>query len=169
MSLESRRSRLALLTPEAPNGVMVQIVRDPETGIYGTVQFLCEDGKYESVIAIDEEWQAVKPKWIKNHGTVVVCLGNTGEEDTYLGKDGQGDIKAISSYLNKRIWQIPADVSVYVQELRTQDKSKWPKSLAEAKGRSETRWNRREIKGPIIISSHQRKATVNWKTRRLSP
>jgi hypothetical protein len=136
-----------------PNGSMVWLKRDPDTGEYGAQNFETEEG-FEAVVRPFGEFAAVKPAWIKDHGTIVVCLGNTCTENTFLGKDGQGDIKGLSSYLNKRIWTLPEGVCVYVQELRSQKSTDWPRSFAEAAasarpsaGTVDRRWNRRRILG----------------------
>src|SRR5439155_5555495 len=136
-----------------PDGSMMWLERDPTTGEYGARQFETADG-FEIVVRPHGEFADVKPEWIREHGTVVICLGNSGNEDTFLGKDGEGDIKGLSAYLNKRIWDFPDGVELFVQELRSQKRSDWPKSLAEASssmappsGQLDTRWNRRRILG----------------------
>lgn len=137
-------------TEKDPEGSMVQLMRDPSTGEYGARCFETADG-YQSVVAPSPEWASVKPEWL-THGTVVVCLGNTGKENTFLGKDGKGDIKGISAYLNKRIWKIPEGVTVTVRELRTQKQMDWPRSWAESVApaqddATDRRTNNRDIKG----------------------
>ena len=136
-------------TAENPAGAMVWLMKDQPTGEYGARKFETADG-YQEVVVPFGEWAAIKPAWIKDHGTVVVCLGNTGTENTFLGKTGNGDIKGISAYLNKRIWDVPDAVEIYVQELRTQKREEWPRSHAEASGPAndpDRRWNRRRIRG----------------------
>jgi len=113
-------------------GSMVWLRRDPITGEYGARRFETEDGSFEEVVRPFGDFANVKPTWIHDHGTLVICLGNNGTEDTYLGKDGQGDIKGLSAYLNKRVWTLPNNVNVYVQELRSQKREDWPRSRAEA-------------------------------------
>jgi hypothetical protein len=115
-----------------PDGSMVILRRDPKTGEYGAHRFETEDGSFEEVVRPHGEFADVKPDWIKGHGTVVVCLGNSGKEDTFLGKEGSGDIKGTSAYLNKRFWEFPDQLEVYVQELRSQKREEWPRSYAEA-------------------------------------
>ncbi|SDS31403.1 hypothetical protein SAMN04487764_1937 [Gillisia sp. Hel1_33_143] len=63
-------------------------------------------------------------------------------------------LKGISSYLNKRVWEIPENVNFYVQELRSQKKENLPKSIGEASigkqptdGSVDYRYNRRKVKG----------------------
>lgn len=139
-------------TKDSPNGSLIWLMQDPATGEYGARKFETDTGEFDEVVEPFDEWLAVKPSWISTHGTVVVCLGNTGKEDTFLGKDGSGDVKGIAAYLNKRIWEVPSGVEVYVQELRSTKRHEWPRSLEEAtkpvrEGQTDRRWNRRQIRG----------------------
>lgn len=137
-------------TDANPSGAMVCLMRDPVTCEYGAKKFETTDGSYEEVIVPPEAWAKVRPSWLDQHGTVVVCMGNTGGEDTFLGKAGDGDIKGISAYLNKRLWTMPEGVELFVQELRTDKRAEWPTSFAEATGpagKPDRRWNRRQIRG----------------------
>jgi len=138
-------------TADNPDGAMIWLMRDPKSGEYGAKKFETEDGEFTEKVTPFGEWATVKPDWLE-HGTVVVCLGNTGREDTFLGKDGEGEVKGISAYLNKRFWEIPGQAEVYVQELRSTKRATWPRSLAEATGpavagKADRRWNRRKIRG----------------------
>lgn len=134
-------------TAEHPEGAMVWLMRDATTGEYGARVFRTADGRYEDVVQPFDEWADVKPGWIGHHGTVVICLGNKLSEDTFLGKGGDGDIKGISAYLNRRIWEIPEGVEIFVQELRSDKRSEWPRTSAEASGSGPRRWNRRNLRG----------------------
>jgi hypothetical protein len=140
--------------PEDPAGSMIWLGRDPTTGEYGARRFETADGTFEEVVTPHGDFADVKPDWISNHGTVVVCLGNTGTEDTFLGKDGHGEIKGISAYLNKRVWTLPHGVETFVQELRSQKKTDWPRNYAHAFSQGsplasniDRRCNRRRILG----------------------
>jgi len=138
-------------TEENPAGAMVRMMRDPSNGEYGAKKFETAEGAIEEVVVPKGEWARVKPDWIHTHGTVVICLGMTGKEDTFLGKDSKGDIKGISAYLNKRIWEVADDMEIYVQEMRSSKREEWPQSLAEASGPAsgsvDRRWNRRRVRG----------------------
>lgn len=154
-------------TPASPAGAMVWLMRDPVTGEYGAKKFETDEGTYEEVVVPGADWLKVKPDWIEDHGTVVVCLGLTGREDTFLGKTGKGDIKGISAYLNKRLWTIPEGVELYVQELRSDKRTEWPSSLAEAAGpagqKPDRRWNRRKIEGAHYFAEHVERAAGDGK------
>jgi hypothetical protein len=100
------------------------------------------------------DWASVKPSWIKDHGTVVVLLGNKATDNTAEGDQSrdEADIKGISSFLNRRMWDVSNDAEVYVDELRTNDRSQWPRSEDVAHGPvvndgPDQRTNYRKIEG----------------------
>ncbi len=139
-------------TESNPEGAMIWLMRDPVSGEYGARKFETDDGEFDECVQPFGEWADVKPDWLGDTGTVVVCLGDAGTEDTFVGKEGQGDVKAISAYLNKRFWDLPEGIRVYVQELRSTKRDAWPRSLGEARspsaqGGTDRRWNRRRIRG----------------------
>lgn len=125
---------------------MIWVHQDLESEEFGLKVFEAEDEgsddiSLEAVVApfLDEkhgcDWAAVRPDWITDHGTVLVLLGNDPEANTVLGDPtrDETDIKGISTYLNRRFWKIP-EVELYVDELRTADRTKWPRSEGEAHG-----------------------------------
>ncbi len=144
---------------------MIWIRRDPDSGEYGLRIVDCEDTdtgdvSLEQVFAPFEDgehgcdWGKVLPDWVGDHGTAIVLLGNSPSDDTVSGDPNreEADIKGISSYLNKRVWQLPAGMELAVDEIRSQEKDKWPRSEAEAHGRQpsqgqDRRTNRRLVRG----------------------
>ncbi len=144
---------------------MIEVQRDASTGEYGLrlQNVIDEESGEESLDEVYEpyddpdrgcDWSALKPDWIADHGTVIVLLGNDSNEDTALGDRGRSeeDIKGISTYLNRRLWEIPDGVDLYVDELRTQSRGDWPRSEDEAHGVQpergpDRRTNRRQIQG----------------------
>lgn len=144
---------------------MIWVVYDPESGEYGLKVEEVEDPdtgdvSLETVYApFDDEthgcnWADVKPEWVGDNGTVIVLLGDDPTTDTILGDPNrdEADIKGISSYLNRRIWRLPPGFDAHVDELRTRDKSEWPRTEAIAHGappRSgrDRRTNTRKIEG----------------------
>jgi hypothetical protein len=144
---------------------MIWVRQDPDTGEYGLLVVEAEDpdSGESSLEAVyypfeDEDhgcdWEAIKPDWMGDNGTVIVLLGNDPHDDTVLGDPtrNEGDIKGISSYLNRRLWEMPSNVDVVVDELRTTDRSKWPRSEDEGHGPQpkvgyDRRTNPRSIEG----------------------
>jgi len=134
---------------------MIWVQRDPVTGEYGLRLFAAVDENgQESLEAVVEpfndpdhgcNWAAVKPDWVTDHGTVLVLLGNTQTDDTVLGDPNraEADIKGISSFLNRRTWQLPEGVEVTVEELRTVDRGNWPRSEKQAHTQPKAGYDRR--------------------------
>jgi hypothetical protein len=153
---------------------MIWVERDQRTGEYGLRLEETEDETGQvSLISLDEvyapyndeengcNWAAVKPDWIEDHGTVVVLLGNDRSDDTVLGDRSrpEADIKGISSYLNRRLWEIPDGVEVTVDELRVQARAQWPSAESMAHGardanRPDRRTNRRRIMGARYFAEY---------------
>lgn len=144
---------------------MIWVQRDASSEEYGLRLIEAEDadtgelsleGVYEPFDDRNSgcDWSRIKPHWIKENGTVIVLLGNSPEEDTVLGdrSRGEADIKGLSTYLNRRIWMLPPNVEVYVDELRTTERSKWPATEAVAHGPvpkdgADRRTNMRKVEG----------------------
>lgn len=159
---------------------MIRVQQNAETGEYGLrVEDVVDENDQLVLEAVyepfyDEEagcdWSMVKPDWIDSHGTVIVLLGNDPTDDTVLGdpERDESDIKGISAYLNRRWWTFPGDLEVYVDELRTQDRGSWPRSLEQARGGepqtgTDRRTNKRSIEGakhyveyPVSTFNHGR-------------
>ena len=129
-------------------GSMIWLRRDAKTSEYGLRVFEVEDPDtgeltQESVVKPFEDpehgcdWSQVGRDWVGEHGTVVVLLGNDPRTDTVEGDPSrpEKDIKGISAYLNRRIWEIPAGTEVHVEELMQSERSMWPRDRKEASAR----------------------------------
>jgi hypothetical protein len=144
--------------PWNPNGVvvvsrqnglssMIWIALNPN-GDYELVEFERPEG-YRVVVPPAEydgvDWASVLPRWVGDHGTAVVLLGDNANPNTALGhpRAGGTDLRGISTYLNTRFWDIPIDVRV--AELRSADPAKWPRGPGETD--DARRINLRRIKG----------------------
>lgn len=159
---------------------MIWIHRNPDTGQYGLKVERAEDPDtgettLEAVYAPygDDDhgcdWESIKPDWIDDHGTVIVLLGDSATEDTVLGdrnRDGaesEADIKGLSSYLNRRIWEVGADAELYVDELRTNNRGEWPPNVEIGHGTQpatgpDRRTNRRRLMGAKWFIEYPSKA-----------
>jgi hypothetical protein len=145
---------------------MIWVQQDEESGEYGLRLFEAEDPDSDEIALdevvepfLDEEhgcnWADVGPEWIQDHGTVIVLLGDEPTQDTVLGDPSRDetDIKGISSYLNRRLWEVQDSMEVIVDELRTNDRAMWPRSEDEGHGpqpkggRPDRRTNPRTIRG----------------------
>jgi hypothetical protein len=163
-TLPWNRYGIAVISWVDAEPAMILVQHDAATGEYGLRLEEIEDDEtgettLEEVYAPYDDpehgcdWDAVKPPWIAEHGTVIVLLGNDPHEDV-LGDPNrsEGDIKGVSAYLNRRLWEIQVGVAVTVDELRTQDRSQWPPSSEVAHGGQPThgpdrRTNTRTIQG----------------------
>jgi hypothetical protein len=135
---------------------MVWLQRDGDTGEYG-LRYLTafdEEGQesIETVVRpFDDaehgcDWGAVRPSWLEEHGTVVVLLGNSPNDDTVLGDPNRDEaaVHGVVKYLNSRIWEIPTGVEVAVDCFRSDIKTKWPRNEREART-DDARGNSRRI------------------------
>lgn len=131
-------------------GLKVQDAEDPETGE------IARDVVYAPYQDDDHgcDWEAVKPDWIDDHGTVIVLLGNSTSDDSINGDSEREEraAKGLSNYLNRRIWDIGDGLSVRVDELRSTTRDQWPTSEAVAHGPQspagpDRRTNRRQLQG----------------------
>ena len=153
---------------------MIWVMQDEVTQEYGlkVERIESESGEIELDAVyepyLDErngcDWAQVKPDWIKEHGTVIVLLGNNPTDDTVEGDPSRDekDIKGVSKYLNRRFWEFEDSVEVYVDELRTNDRVNWPPSEKIGHGppdpNRDRRTNHRDIRGA--------KHHIEWKVAR---
>ena len=140
---------MVVISYKEGRGSMIWILLDPDSGDFELMEFDI-DGEKSCVIEpqlIDEiDWSAVRPHWLKSHGTVVVLLGSEDNRDTVVGNPAAGEksIKGLSIYLNSRFWNL-TDRDVKVAELRSERKSQWPQSSDD---KDDTRRpNNRQIRG----------------------
>jgi hypothetical protein len=128
---------------------MIWIVLDPDSGEYELIEFDVNGQKtcapMPSVIA-GIDWNAARPAWLREHGTVVVLMGSERQPDTVLGNPdaAESDIKGLSLYLNSRFWDL-SRCDVRVAELRSERKSLWPQKAGERN--DSRRPNNRKILG----------------------
>lgn len=128
---------------------LIQIVLEPDSGDYELVEF--ESGEAKSCVIEPQlfdgiDWSALRPAWLKDHGTIVVLLGSEQYKDTILGNpnSGEKDIKGLSVYLNSRFWDLSKQ-EVRVLELRSEKKAQWPQDALEKD--DARRPNNRQIRG----------------------
>lgn len=98
-------------------GSMIHLWRDPVTNVYGLRQFERPDGTFDYWAPVEA---AVKPKAIKHHGTMVILLGNSDDQNTTNPPPGLPmPAKWILRYLNARYFRFPEGVTVKVREGHT--------------------------------------------------
>jgi len=95
-------------------GSMIHLWRNPTSGTYGLRQVKLPGGKFAHWAPISDD---VKPPQIKDHGTMVILLGNASEADTIAPPPGAASpSRWIARYLNSRFFSFPEGISVKARE-----------------------------------------------------
>ena len=93
-------------------GHMIHLWLDPEENVYGLKRWPHNNGEFWTPISSD-----LKPKQIEDHGTVVVLLGKSDEENTIEAPAGTAmRSRWILRYLNQRYFRFPAGMKVQARE-----------------------------------------------------
>src|SRR5207249_7058134 len=93
---------------------MIHFWRDPKTCQYGLRQIARPDGSFGHYAAVEE---TVKPPAIRDHGTMIILMGNSGSEDTMKAPDGApSPSRWIAKYLNSRYFTLPNQISIQARE-----------------------------------------------------
>ncbi len=95
-------------------GAMIHLWRDPESGQYGLRQFPLKNGDYGYWLPIED---SLRPEAIREHGTMVVLLGNGDDEDTVKARaTAPSPSRWIAKYLNTRFFRFPDGIAVRARE-----------------------------------------------------
>jgi hypothetical protein len=95
-------------------GSAIHLWRDPATGQYGLRRFEHEDGSFSDWIRIED---STRPDQIKDHGTMVVLLGNDLDDNTMEApKDAPSPSRWVARYLNTRYFTFPEGITVRARE-----------------------------------------------------
>lgn len=95
-------------------GSMIHLWRNPEDGVYGLKQLTKSDDRYGEYLELED---TVKPEHIGDHGTMIVLLGNTAEENTMKAPAGAASpSRWIAKYLNTRFFQFPDGITIKARE-----------------------------------------------------
>ena len=95
-------------------GTMIHLWRNPDDGMYGLLQQRRADAIYGEYVELDDE---VKPSVIDKHGTKIVLLGNSEDENTMRAPAGTlSPSRWIAKYLNTRFFKFPEGVAVKARE-----------------------------------------------------
>jgi hypothetical protein len=101
---------LVYLSWKEGKGSMIHLWKDPDTGSYGLRRH--QNGEFWLPITDD-----IKPDPIKQHGTVVILLGNKPGEDTMAAPpEALIPSRWIVRYLNSRYFRFPQSVAVKARE-----------------------------------------------------
>lgn len=167
------RYGLVVISWVGGDAAMIWVMADPATEEYGLRNFEAVDSdsgevRIEEVVSpfFDDQhgcdWASVKPEWIEDHGTVIVLLGDDPAASTIGGdpnRSAESDIKGVSTYLNRRIWDLSNNTQITVDELRSSDPATWPvnEEMAHVSGGGNRRTNRRKIEGAKYYIEYPKK------------
>ena len=115
-----------------PAGSMIRIVKRPSDKNYGLFLWRDEDDLFQKTAVPPVNY---KERFLPDSetGTIVIALGNSPDEDTFLGPTYKGEVGAPTSptharFLNNRFYEIPENVNIRVIHFNKAEKSFWPKS-----------------------------------------
>ena len=95
-------------------GNMIHLHRDAASGQYGLMQWQLDDDRYAYHRPLSDRQ---KPAMIDGHGTKVILLGRSMEEDTAAAPSGTpSPSRWVAKYLNSRYFRFPEGVEVRVRE-----------------------------------------------------
>jgi hypothetical protein len=95
-------------------GAMIHLWRNPDTGEYGLKRLKLPGGRYGHWGPVED---TLKPKAIKDHGTVVILLGSKDSDNTIEAPEGAASpSRWIARYLNSRFFDFPAGVVIRARE-----------------------------------------------------
>lgn len=95
------------------DGSMVHLWKDCKEGVYGLRRFI-NNGSYSEFEAISSD---AKPEIIDTHGTRVILLGNSIDDETFVApKFVTARDRWILKYLNTRYFKIPEGITVKCQD-----------------------------------------------------
>jgi len=105
---------LIYLSWKEGEGSMIHLWRDPQTQQYGLRQIQRPDGSYGHYGKVED---TVKPERVREHGTMVILMGNSPEEDTIKAPpDARSPSRWVAKYLNSRYFQLPKGITIKARE-----------------------------------------------------
>jgi hypothetical protein len=105
---------MVYLSWKRKQGAMIHLWRNPDDGIYGLIQQKRADGNFSEFVELEDE---VKPDLVRDHGTKIVLLGNSADEDTVKAPPGTpSPSRWIAKFLNTRFYRFPKGITVKARE-----------------------------------------------------
>ena len=104
-------------------GEMIHFWEDPDSEEFGLRSFELSDGSFAHAAPIGDE---LRPSVFKKHGTAVVLLGRTADENTYVKSGVPYPTHWLTRYLNRRYYQLPEGITIRVREFSKRDPREWP-------------------------------------------
>jgi hypothetical protein len=95
-------------------GSFINLWKDPKSGEYGLKLLELPNGDYAHWGILAED---IKPSLIKDHGTKVVLLGKSDDQNTINAPEGTPSASRwVTRYLNTRFYEFPAGITVKARE-----------------------------------------------------
>jgi hypothetical protein len=143
---------LVYLSWKDGKGAMIRLWKDPDTQTYG----LQRQPNGEFWLPVTDE---IKPKPIKEHGTMVVLLGNKPGENTMdAPPEAQIPSRWITRYLNTRYFRFPAKTTVKARENWTSPRDDKHNMLRTVTGQEAWLKANSSDSGMVSLTN----ATVRW-------
>ncbi|MCC7146882.1 MAG: hypothetical protein IT443_10590 [Phycisphaeraceae bacterium] len=143
---------LVYLSWKDGKGAMIRLWKDPDTQTYGLQRQ--QNGEFWLSITDD-----IKPKPIKEHGTMVVLLGNRlGENTMDAPPEAMIPSRWITRYLNTRYFRFPAKVNVKARENWTLPREDKHNMLRTVSGQEAWLKSNSAESGMVALSN----ATARW-------
>lgn len=144
-------------------GYIIHLWRDPENNEYGLKRMKHPDGREEYWGYMPEEMKPFDTKTgkpiIKDHGTMVILLGNGESENTMAAPEGAAmPSRWILRYLNTRYFRFPEGVTVKTREGWQKDLKDGHNFLREVTGQKPWLDQNAQHKGVVDLSS----ARAHW-------
>jgi hypothetical protein len=137
-------------------GSMIHLWRNPESNVYGLRGIEAPDGLTGYWAAVED---TIKPTQIKDHGTMVVLLGNDVDANTMLPPEGTPmPSRWVLRYLNTRYFRFPEGVTVKAREGWELPAGDSHNFLRTVTGQEFWLEENAEAKGTLRVSN----ATVRW-------
>lgn len=137
-------------------GYMIHLWRDPDSDQYGLRKFERPDGTFDHWAHVSDD---IKPALIKDHGTMVILLGNSDTENTMEPPHGTPmPSRWILRYLNTRYARFPKGIQVKSREGWPQPRTDRHNFLRVVEGQTEWLKNNSTASGEVELSS----ANAQW-------
>lgn len=138
-------------------GSFIHLWKDPKTGEYGLQQLERPDGTFGHWGHISDD---VKPEGFSDHGTKVVLLGRSDDQNTMEAPAGvPSPSRWVTRYLNTRFYDIPDGITVKAREGWTFDRSDKDRNLLrKITGQKSYLDSHASHKGTVKLQS----AAVHW-------
>ncbi len=104
-------------------GSMIHFWNDPSSDEFGLKRFELPDGSFAHGAPIED---GLRPAVVKKNGTVVVLLGKSPDQHTFVREDAPYPTHWLTRYLNRRYYRLPDGITVRVREFSKRDPASWP-------------------------------------------